>query len=178
MNWSLRNYFLSTKIPHHWYGYGEIRIWLNVPLKDMSMERVRVEEFGESNDEDYGWINLVSLGFLSQNYLWKLSTFFGYKGIYSGVYEECKKSCFNQTRHSGNSTPRLERVVILSRELTAWPNWKFCPVVTLQLPLHASHVCHSGDMPVTRSSHETPLNFTHLEFSSHPLTQYPYIIPT
>ena len=29
-------------------------IWLNVPLKDMSMERVRVEEFGESKDKDCG----------------------------------------------------------------------------------------------------------------------------
>jgi len=26
----------------------------NVPLKDISMERVRVEEFGESKDEDCG----------------------------------------------------------------------------------------------------------------------------
>ena len=26
----------------------------NVPLKTMSIERVRVEEFGESNDEDCG----------------------------------------------------------------------------------------------------------------------------
>ena len=33
-----------------------------------------------------------SLGFLSQNSLGKLFTFRGYKGIYSGVYEECKKS--------------------------------------------------------------------------------------
>ena len=29
-----------------------------------------------------------SLGFLSQNSLWKLSTFRGYKGIYSRMYEE------------------------------------------------------------------------------------------
>ena len=29
-------------------------IWLNVPLKDVTMERVRVEEFEESKDEDYG----------------------------------------------------------------------------------------------------------------------------
>ena len=35
---------------------------------------------------------LFSLGFLSQNSLWKLSTFRGYKGIYSRVYEECEKS--------------------------------------------------------------------------------------
>ena len=31
---------------------------------------------------------LFSLGFLSQNSLWNLSTFHGYKGIYSKVYEE------------------------------------------------------------------------------------------
>ena len=33
--------------------YGEIRILVNVPFKDISMERVKVEEFGESKDEDY-----------------------------------------------------------------------------------------------------------------------------
>ena len=35
-----------------------------------------------------------SLGFLSQNSLWKLSTFHGNKGIYSKVYEEYEKSVF------------------------------------------------------------------------------------
>ena len=52
MNWSLPNCFSSTKMPPHRYEYGEIRIWLNIHLKDMSMERVRVNEFGESKDED------------------------------------------------------------------------------------------------------------------------------
>ena len=33
----------------------------NVPLKDLTMERKRVEEFEESLCEDYGWINLVFL---------------------------------------------------------------------------------------------------------------------
>ena len=37
-----------------------------------------------------------SLGFLSQNSLWKLSTFLGYKGIYSRVYEEREKSFCNK----------------------------------------------------------------------------------
>ena len=54
MNWFFLNYFPSTKIPPHRYEYSEIRIWLNVLLKDMSMERVRVEEFGESKDEGCG----------------------------------------------------------------------------------------------------------------------------
>ena len=35
-----------------------------------------------------------SLRFLSQNSLWKLSTFHGNKGIYSKVYEEYEKSVF------------------------------------------------------------------------------------
>ena len=47
---------------------------------------------------------LFSLGFLSQNSLWKPSTFRGYKGIYSRVYEECEKSVLIQTGHSSNST--------------------------------------------------------------------------
>ena len=37
---------------------------------------------------------LFSLGFLSQNSLWKLSTFHEYKGIYSSVCEECEKLVF------------------------------------------------------------------------------------
>ena len=54
MNWSLMNYFPSTKILSHRYRYGEIGIWLNVPLKDATMERIRVEEFRELKDEDCG----------------------------------------------------------------------------------------------------------------------------
>ena len=54
MNWFLLNCFPSTKITPHKYKYGEIRIWLNVPLNDISMESVRVEEFEESKDEDCG----------------------------------------------------------------------------------------------------------------------------
>ena len=50
--------------------------------------------------------------------------------------------------------------------------------VTFQLPLNTSHVCHSSDLPVVRSSRETPLNCTLLEISLHSLTHYPYIIPT
>ena len=55
------------------------------------MEKVRVEEFGESNEMSQ---SCFSLGFLSQNSLWKLSTFCGYKGIYSRVSEECEQLGF------------------------------------------------------------------------------------
>ena len=41
-----------------------------VPFKDMSMERVRIEEFGQSKDEDCRSVNLVFfLRFPSQNSL-------------------------------------------------------------------------------------------------------------
>ena len=44
-----------------------------------------------------------SLGFLSKKSLWKLSTFCGYKGIYSRACEECEKSFFCKTGVSGDS---------------------------------------------------------------------------
>ena len=53
---------------------------------------------------------LFSLGFFSQNSLWKLSTFRGYNGIYSSVCKECEKPVFIQTGHSSDSISRLERV--------------------------------------------------------------------
>ena len=67
----------------------------NVPLKDVTMERKRVEEFEESLCEDWGWVNLVSLlGFslkiLSRNSL----HFVGIRGIYTGVCLECEMSVF------------------------------------------------------------------------------------
>ena len=104
------------------------------------------------------------LGFLSQNSLWKLSTFREYKDIYSRVYKECEESVTTKqgiltTRaRDWNESPAncLVKPEVLSCNATA--------SVTLQLPLHASHVCHSGDLPVTRSSRETPLNWTLLRF--------------
>ena len=91
-----------------------------------------------------------SLGFLSQNSLWKLSTFRENKGIYSRVYEECKESfttkqgilatyARNWNKSRVNCLARLE---VLSCSAPT--------IVTLQLPLHASHMCHFGDLPVTR----------------------------
>ena len=99
-----------------------------------------------------------SLEFLSQNYLWKLSTFCRYKGIYNSVCEECEKSVFIQTGHSSDSVSRVEQVARLSRKLTAWPDYIICPVV-LQLSwpfssLHASHVCHFGNLPIASQSRD------------------------
>ena len=42
--------------------------------------------------------------------LWKLSTFRGYKDIYSSVCEESEKSFFYIIRHSGDSVLRVGQV--------------------------------------------------------------------
>ena len=73
-----------------------------------------------------------SLGFLSQNSLWKFFTFRGYKGIYILEWERNVKSQFFNNRVNW----RLGLVIWLSREssreLTEWPDETFCLVV-LQL---------------------------------------------
>ena len=111
------------------------------------------------------WISQswFSLGFFSQNYLWKLSTFRGYKGIYSRVHEKCEKSFFYKTGHSGDSLTSG-----MSHELTARPDCQFlscsAPVVmTLQLLACFTHMAFY-ESPVARSSRKNPLNTHTLEF--------------
>ena len=183
MNWSTLNCFPSTKIPSHWYGYGEIRIWLNVPLKDMSMERLKVEEFGESKDEDCEWVNLVFLECFSLKILSKSSLHFVGIRVFIVGYMRNVKGQFSSNR----AFWQLDLATGTSCEFESWANflarlevlsYSVPAVVTLQLSLHASHVCHSSDFPIARSSCEALLECTHLKLSSHSLTHYPYIIPT
>ena len=72
---------------------------------------------------------LFSLGFLSQNSLWKLSLNCGYKGIYIVGWEGMWKVRFSQTGCFGDLTSRLGWVASSSCEQTTWPAWDFCPVV-------------------------------------------------
>ena len=77
-------------------------IWLNVPIKDVTMEMVRVEEFGESKYKDCGWVNLFflqdfSLKILSGNSL----QYVGIRGIYTGVFG-MRKVSFSQTEWFGD----------------------------------------------------------------------------
>ena len=99
-----------------------------------------------------------SLGFLTQNSLWKLSTFRGYKGIYSTIREECEKSFFCKTGYSGDSVSWVGWVASLSHELTARSDCNFCPVVLhLSWPfsfLHASHMWHFGELPIASHSRD------------------------
>ena len=67
----------------------------NIPLKDLTMERKRVEEFEESLCVDCGWLNLVFLWGFSLNILSKHSIYFmGMRGIYTCVCLECEESVF------------------------------------------------------------------------------------
>ena len=129
---------------------------------------------------------LFSLGFLSQNSLWKLSLNCGYKGIYIVGWEGMWKVIFCQTRCSGSLTSWLGWVASSSREQTAWPAQDFCPVMQ-QLARrfsfwHAWHVCiilaACSREPPARSNGESLLLCTILSNSAHSHTQYPYMIPT
>ena len=78
---------------------------------------------------DYGWVNL---GFLSQNSLWKLSIFCGYKGYLYWSEKGMRRVSFSITEWIGDLASWLNWVTSPSRELTKWSVWIFCPVV-LQL---------------------------------------------
>ena len=93
-----------------------------------------------------------SLGFISQNSLWKLFTFHGYKGIYSKVWERMWKVIFFAKQGALVSDLRLGWVVSSNRQLIEWPYciffffFFFCSVV-IYLSwhfnfLHAPHVWH------------------------------------
>ena len=64
-----------------------------MPLKDLTMERKRVEEFEETLMYRL-WVNqsCFSLGFLSGSPL----SFVGIRGIYTRVREECETSGFTK----------------------------------------------------------------------------------
>ena len=122
--------------------------------------------------------SFFSLGFLSQNSLWKLSIFCGYKGINSRVCMECEESITTKqgvlatrARYWNKSRANcLAKLEVLSCSATIG--------MTLQLPLHASHMCRSSNLAVARSSREALFDCTHLSFSSHFLIHYPYMILT
>ena len=76
--------------------------------------------------------SFFSLGFLSQNSLWKLSIFCGYKGYLYWSEKGMRRVSFSIIEWTGDLASRLDWVASPSRELTEWLVWTFCPVV-LQL---------------------------------------------
>ena len=73
-----------------------------------------------------------SLGFLSQNSLWKLSTFRGYKGYLYWGENGMWRVRFFKTELAGSLDSRLDWVASSNREVTEQSVCTFCPVV-LQL---------------------------------------------
>ena len=127
----------------------------------------------------------LSLGFLSQNSLKKLSTFCGYKGIYSRVYEECEETFFYKTGCSGDSLATRMSCEFESRDnyqaRLSFLSYSDLTVVTLQLPACFTRVAfwrvaswsHSQDLVARTSlnahtlefftlSHTQPLHDSHL----------------
>ena len=112
-----------------------------------------------------------SLGFLSQNSLWKLSQNHGYKGIYIVGWEGMWKVSFSQTGCSSDLNSRLGWVVSSSREQTAWPAWDFCPVMQQLTRLfsfwQAWHVCNVLAACKPQATHEiqprVPISLHNLE---------------
>ena len=109
------------------------------------MERKRVEEFEETlMYRLYVNQSCFSLGFLSQNSLWKLSFICGYKGYLYWGKRRTWNVRFFKTGVARGLASRLDWVARSSRAITVWPVVLFCPVV-LQLAWlftfwHAWHV--------------------------------------
>ena len=73
-----------------------------------------------------------SLGFFSQNPLWKLLIFCGYKGYLYWSEKGMRRVNFSIIKWTSDLTSRLDWVASPSHELIEWSVWTFCPVV-LQL---------------------------------------------
>ena len=99
----------------------------NKPLKDLTMEMKRVEEFEESLNEDWGWINLVFLQGFSLKILSESSlSFLGKRGIYTGVRMECKESGFSKQGWLA---------AWMSCEFQSRGNWTAsCPILSCSAP--------------------------------------------
>ena len=99
-----------------------------------------------------------SLGFLSQNSLWKLSTFCGYKGYLYWCVFGMRRVSFSQTEWIGNLASRLDWVASPSHELTEWPYWTFYPIVLQLAWLFSFYACFTRVHPLAtckpRASHE------------------------
>ena len=119
------------------------------------MERVRVEEFEESLCKDCGWVNLVFFYGFSQNSLWKLSIFRGYKGYLYLSEKGMWRVNFSITEWTSDLDSQL--ATWLSHKFKSWTNkmasldFLSCSAptgVTVHL-LYMLHSCESsGGLPV------------------------------
>ena len=157
------------------------------PLKDLTMERKIVEEFEESIKWRL-WMNqsCFSLGFHSQNSLWKLYFFRGYKGYLYWGENGMWRVRFFKTGLACSLASQLDWIASSSRQVIERPVVLFCHIV-LQLAWrfnfwHAWQV-YSFWRLAAASHPWDPIaspcfSCTLLSISSHYLTHYPYKNPT
>ena len=158
-------------------GFGK------TPLKNLTMERKRVEEFEESLLWRL-WMNqsCFSLGFLSQNSLWKLSFFCGYEVYLYWGENGIWRVRFLKTGLARGLASRLYWVARSNREITERLVVLFCHVV-LQLAWrfnfwHAWYVCRFWQVAVASHPRDPVASLcfscTLLSIFSYYLTHYPY----
>ena len=159
----------------------------NEPLKDVIMERKRVEEFEKSLCEDCGRVNLVFLQDFFLKILSRSSLYFvGIRGIYTRVRMECEKSGFSKQSQLMTWPHNLTELQVQAASkqncqtelfVLQRSSWRDC-----SSSLHASLVCIiwwlASREPIASSSRESLLHCTILSISSHSLTHYPYMIST
>ena len=188
---------LSELLPKHQITFTLMWIWWGKdlakdPLKDMTMEGWEYRNLRIKGRRLWMNQSCCSLRFVSQNSLWKPSTFRGYKDIYSKVWERMWKVIFPAKQEALASHSQQGQVTSSNCQIIEWLECTFCSVmIQLYWPfnfLQALHVCMilaSHHSQVNRefqsresSSHENASWCTHLINSSHSLTHNPYIIPT
>ena len=109
-----------------------------------------------------------SLGFFSQNSLWKLSTFRGYKEYLYWCVFGMRRVSFSKIKLVGDLASGLDWVVSSSHELTEWLNWTFCSVVLQLAWLFSFSTCFTRVHPLATCkprdpvSHTLPLHDFHL----------------
>ena len=88
----------------------------------MSTERVRVEEFGELNNEDYGLVNLVFLQDFSLKILSRSSLHFTSISVFIVMCMRNAKSQFQPNRELYRLSLVTRTNLSLSCVLTTWPS--------------------------------------------------------
>ena len=107
----------------------------------------------------------LSQRFFSQNSLWKLSTFRGYKGYLYWCVFEMRRVNFSQTEWFGDLALRLDKVASSSPELIALLAWDFCPVVQQLAWLFSSSACFTCVHPLATCQPRASRKLTDLHTS-------------
>ena len=98
-----------------------------------------------------------SLEFFSQNSLWKLSTFRGYKGYLYWCVFGMRRVSFSKIKLVGDLASGLNWVVSSSHELIESLNWTFCPVMLQLAWLFSFSTCFTRVHPLAACKPRDPV---------------------